>query len=90
MTYPNPQPPNQSRSPHPGGMTEEERAQRKNLNLLGIGLVGAVALVSIVLTALDSPVDPKFTAPVLSAMLIAAAGSFGQAFRIKRDAKRRG
>jgi predicted nucleic acid-binding Zn ribbon protein len=90
MTHPNPQPPNRFQPPAVGEMTAEERRRHKNLNLLGLGLVGAVVLVSIVLTALEAPIDPSFTAPVLSAMLIAAAGSFGQAFRLKRDAKRRG
>lgn len=90
MTYPNPQQPNRFQPPRPGGMTEEEQAQRKRLHLLALGLVGAVVLVSVVLTALDAPVDPSFTAPILGGMLVAAAGSFGQALRIKRDAKRRG
>lgn len=90
MTNPNPQQPSQFQSPIPGGMTEEERTRHKNLNLAGLGLVGAVAVIAIVLTALDAPIDPKFVSPVLGALLIAAAGSFGQAFRLKRDAKRRG
>ena len=93
MANPYPQQPHPSRPPQPngqGGMTEQERADHKNLNLLGLGLVVAVAVIAIVLTAVQAPIDPKFTAPVLSAMLIAAAGSLGQAFRLKRDANRRG
>ncbi|WP_030162283.1 hypothetical protein [Glycomyces sp. NRRL B-16210] len=87
MTYPNPQ---QPQPPATGGLTEEERTQRRNLHYFGIGLVAVVVVFSIVLSAIDAAVDPKFTAPVLSAMLIAAAASLGQAARIKRDAKRRG
>lgn len=81
--YPNPGP------GRPSGMTEEERVEHRNMILGGFALTVVPILIAILLSAADAQIDPRFTGPVLSALLIAGAATFGKAYRFKRDAQRR-
>ncbi|MFC3493254.1 hypothetical protein [Glycomyces rhizosphaerae] len=73
----------------PAGMTEEERVEHRNMILGGLALTAVPILIAVLLSAVDAQIDPKLTAPVLSALLIAGAATFGKAYRFKRDAQRR-
>ncbi|MEU5155270.1 hypothetical protein [Glycomyces sp. NPDC021274] len=73
----------------PSGLTAEEEAQHRQLVLAGIGLLVVPILLAIILSAVDAPIDPRFTGPVFSAVLIAGAATLGKAYRFKRDTKRR-
>ncbi|GAA1661042.1 hypothetical protein GCM10009830_02700 [Glycomyces endophyticus] len=84
MTHPNPHHPNQG-----PGMTEEEAARHRSLNLAGAALLVVPLLAAVLLSAVEAPIDPKFTAPVIGAVMIAGAGMLGQARRLRRDAARR-
>jgi hypothetical protein len=79
--YPNPG--------RPSGMAEEERVEHRNMILGGLALTAVPILIAILLSAADAQIDPKLTGPVLSALLIAGAATFGKAYRFKRDAQRR-
>jgi hypothetical protein len=73
----------------PSGLTAEEEAQHRQMLFGGIGLIVVPILIAILLSAVDAQIDPKFTAPVLSALLIAGAATLGKAHRYKRDTRRR-
>ncbi|WP_205326652.1 hypothetical protein [Glycomyces sp. YM15] len=73
----------------PSGLTAAEEAQHRQMVLGGTGLLVVPILLAIILSAVDAPIDPKFTAPVLSALLIAGAATLGKAHRFKRDTRRR-
>jgi hypothetical protein len=82
--------PNPQRQHQRHGMTEEERSRHRTLILAGAALLIGPILVGMLLSAAQAPLDPKFTAPVFGALMVAGAGALGQAMRLKRDAGRRG
>ena len=73
----------------PSGMTASEEAQHRQMLLGGIGLLIAPILLAILLSAVEAPLDPRFTGPVFSAVLIAGAALLGKTYRFKRDVRRR-
>lgn len=69
-------------------MTEEELQKRKNLLLGGSAAVGGCVLFIVLFSVFG--VEPSgLTSALTAGLLVAAASAFGQAARIKRDARRR-
>ncbi|MEU4415129.1 hypothetical protein AB0G00_06770 [Nocardia salmonicida] len=68
-------------------MTEDQVQQRKNLFMGGFAALGGVGLFILLFSAFG--VEPSgLTGAITTGLLVAAAGCFGSAARIKRDARR--
>ncbi|MFD3507550.1 hypothetical protein [Nocardia sp. NPDC058666] len=68
-------------------MTEDQQQQRKNLFLMGLAALGGVGLFILMFTVFG--MEPSsVTGAITTGLLVAAAGCFGSAARIKRDARR--
>ncbi|WP_199038776.1 hypothetical protein [Glycomyces salinus] len=66
---------------------EDSREQARKLTIGGaLCLLGPIVL-AMILSAAEAPIDPKFTAPVFGAVMIAGAGMLGKARVVRKQAE---